>query len=805
MADDIVVGSVAVDIVPDTRNFRRDLNAKLQGITADVDVNADTAEARADLDEVTRTREVKVNANADTAAASAKIDEAARTRTAKINTRVSGTASIFNAVSGFGALTTAAITLGPALIPITAALVGIGAALGAPIAVAAGGATVFGFITGFAIKQTEAQKKKIDQLKASVDSAKQSLANTQASAAASAKNSLAIADASAAASLKSAHQALANATTAAQRRSAEQRIAAAQASLSARQAAISRSQSASVAAAQRKVTEATAAYQAALKGLSPDQKKFLDAQAKLKGAFTGLIQSAGPEVLGPVTSALKILTGILPDITPLIASVSHALNRLLTDLGRSVRSVEFQAFIQAFSQQVGPELVKFGRIAGNVFQGVTGLVLGLNQAFGNSLLNGLVRLTDRFAAFGKTAGAAKGLQNFVDYFHRVGPQVADTLGAVARAIGHIVEALAPLGPPVLKVVEGIANAISAIPIPVLTALAASFVAMTAAAKVGKGLSALGLLSGGGGLGKGGGVLGQFVSAAKPVPVFVTNPGFGVGSKVPGSGGGGKGGFFGNLQTLGIGAVAIGAVNEAMGPILKTEFGNGLGNALSASIRGAFSLPDPALKGAGGKIAQGFFDYLFKHKPQQPVLQAPQAVQAQIDLRRQDIPEIRSITDRADALKAGLQTASRTLDLIGPHADNAFGRASKDVQDFTSKLAAIRDKKIQVILNDQRAIDSLNRLQAFRLRDKTLTIRVEQEIERAVGPGGGRGAPTGTAGNPRVAAASRATTSGTSGPLVNIQHAHVADTRDLLRQTDNALRARAGGGVMLRPGPTARFN
>jgi hypothetical protein len=105
------------------------------------------------------------------------------------------------------------------------------------------------------------------------------------------------------------------------------------------------------------------------------------------------------------------------------------------------------------------------------------------------------------------------------------------------------------------------------------------------------------------------------------------------------------------------------------------------------------------------------------------------------------PRLTATSTHIDALRANLARASRQIDMIGPHADQAFGAASKDVDTFAGKLAAIHDKRFAIIAQDQAAIQSLERLQAFRLHDKYFNVyQRNQLLEQAVGPGGGRGRP-----------------------------------------------------------------
>lgn len=420
---DITVGSVAVDIVPDTRGFAEKLKAKLADLTADIRITADTTEARAQIEELTRSRSTTINANADTTEAEAQLDAVARTREAGIRADASG-------ISG---LVAGALALGPALIPVTAAITGLVAALGAPLAVAGGGLTVFGVISGMAIKSTEKQKKQIDDLKKKVDAAKLSLSQTNASIAASSSPNSASADA---------------------RR----------------------------AAAQKKVTDAVAAYHVALSALSPAQKRFLTAQEALKESFHKLITAAGPAVFGPFTAAMRALAALMPRLAPILHSVSSALSSVLLDIKRSVQGGQLGKFIDTLGTFAGPMITTFAVVLENIATGFVGLLAAFTPLAGG-LLNKVSSLSSAFADFGRTAGTNKGLQSFIAYVQQVGPQVAAVLGEVITAVVHLAVALAPIGSVSLGSIGVIAKIISAIPTDVILSLVAGFIAYAAAIRI----------------------------------------------------------------------------------------------------------------------------------------------------------------------------------------------------------------------------------------------------------------------------------------------------------------------------------
>lgn len=137
------VGSVSVEVVPDARGWAEKLRAQIRDTSATVNVNADTAEANAQIDEAARTRTATIKAD------TSQLDR-------------SGTLSGF--LGDLGAIPALALTAGSALIPLAAAIGGVVAAVGAPLAVAGGGVGLFALFGTLAAKSTEKQLKNITTL-----------------------------------------------------------------------------------------------------------------------------------------------------------------------------------------------------------------------------------------------------------------------------------------------------------------------------------------------------------------------------------------------------------------------------------------------------------------------------------------------------------------------------------------------------------------------------------------------------------------------------------------------------------------
>lgn len=155
---DIIGGSIGVQLIPVAKGFQERTRASLRDLSANVRLVIDDKDARTRLDAFTaERRSATVNVDADTGAAEAKI--------AALNS------SARNASGGIGLLTVAAVGLAPALVPVTAAVGGLVAALSAPALATGAGLAGFVGVAGVAVTKTEAINKQIQQLSKQAENA----------------------------------------------------------------------------------------------------------------------------------------------------------------------------------------------------------------------------------------------------------------------------------------------------------------------------------------------------------------------------------------------------------------------------------------------------------------------------------------------------------------------------------------------------------------------------------------------------------------------------------------------------------
>lgn len=203
-------------------------------------------------------------------------------------------------------------------------------------------------------------------------------------------------------------------------------------------------------------------------------------KGEVEPAFQSLQHVATAGLLPGVEHALQDLLPLLPAVKQFVGGLADELGTLAVSAAHAFDSPFWTRFFSYISATAAPTLATLGHIVGNLAVGFA----GLSEAFAPVVTQigaGLEHLSAQFAAFGQGADH-NSFQTFVAFVEQVGPEVVQTLEALGQAVGHVIVALAPLGGVALTGIRDVANVIDAIPVPVLTALAAGFVAVSVGMK-----------------------------------------------------------------------------------------------------------------------------------------------------------------------------------------------------------------------------------------------------------------------------------------------------------------------------------
>lgn len=249
----------------------------------------------------------------------------------------------------------------------------------------------------------------------------------------------------------------------------------------------------------------------AMKRLAPAAQDFVRQIDSMRGLGAS-IRDAGAEALFPgLVDALDTLESRGPDVIRIVEAFNAEIGEIASESADSLASERWDDFFRMVEREGPRTLDPLARAIGDIAHGATEIM----EAFAPLNRDGMGWLADGANDFDKWARGLKktdGFKDFVAYVRDSGPEVAETMGALATAFVDIAQAAAPLGGPALDAIEGIAKAASAVASSDFgTELMTAAIAMRIMARVGPGVAlAAGAV---GAAGKGGGKTGLLAAGA----------------------------------------------------------------------------------------------------------------------------------------------------------------------------------------------------------------------------------------------------------------------------------------------------
>lgn len=581
----MTIGSASVKVVPDARGFSAKLREQLRDQDVTVKAKADTAAAKAELDKAAKDRKTKITGEADTKDAAAKLDEAAKDRKTTLGVFTKGDAEANAKIDRAARDRTTTIFT-------RVDTSGVSSALGSLSSQASRSSLPI----DTNVSEQALQKARLAaQLQAAMDGRSATIKADADTAEAEAKLDAAARDRTTKITAKSdtskigwlstaifglgpAAVPLGAAGVAGAAGLAGSFGAAALAAGTAKLAFIG--MGGALKAANKEALDPSKtnlkAMNEALKPLPPSARGFVKEIESLRPQLDKLRSSAGRGLFSGLTAGIHDASSRFPELNKIVETVGTTLGKLTKQAGKSLGGPQWDQFFNDLRTHAGPALMTLGHTIGNVVQGLARMGHAFGPVFGQ-FGHGMESMSKRFDTWAGKLQHNQGFQQFLSYLQKEGPKVAHTLGDVAKALGHVLSATAPVGNTVLSVIDGIAKGLNKIPSWAITggvgALAISKTAKTASTLLSK-IPGLG-----GGRGGVGSVLGG-LGKSGVVPVYVTNEGFGA----PGKGKAGVGGVGGTI--------ARDAENGGKTGILKDLFTGGEG--LSAALSDPLMLAPAAL-------------------------------------------------------------------------------------------------------------------------------------------------------------------------------------------------------------------
>lgn len=240
-----------------------------------------------------------------------------------------------------------------------------------------------------------------------------------------------------------------------------------------------------------------------LNSLGPAGRDFVHFLQDLRPEMQQLQNLAQAGMLPGMEHGIDSLMERMPQVERVITSISNTLGSLSEDAGKSLAGPQWDEFFAFIQNEASPILEEFSRTTGNVLLGLANMVEAMgpmSMDFSTNLLN----MSRDFVRWSDDLENSQGFQNFAEYVQNTGPEVWDTLGALATALLAIVEAAAPVGQASLPVITALSKVLTTIANspagPVLIGTAAGFSAVSRAValyKIANGNALLGMITGAG--------------------------------------------------------------------------------------------------------------------------------------------------------------------------------------------------------------------------------------------------------------------------------------------------------------------
>lgn len=195
--------------------------------------------------------------------------------------------------------------------------------------------------------------------------------------------------------------------------------------------------------------------------MGPEQRQFMQALSATGQLWEKTTKSLQPLVFKVGTEGLSAAASLMPHIQKMAKSAGEGLVQVIRDTHEWFNTAEFGKFTTFVARNASPTIERFGKIMINLGRIVTNSVMAF-EPLGTTTVNGLVRLTNRWADMSATMSQKQGFQEFVKFAQRAGPAIIDTLESLARVFGILAKSLLAMAPLYLGIIKGLADITSAL-------------------------------------------------------------------------------------------------------------------------------------------------------------------------------------------------------------------------------------------------------------------------------------------------------------------------------------------------------
>lgn len=196
-------------------------------------------------------------------------------------------------------------------------------------------------------------------------------------------------------------------------------------------------------------------------GLSEEARRAVRAMADLRPVLLGIRDAGATGFFPGFTEGLKDFETLAPALERIFNAVGGSAGGLFEGALDELSSDEWEPFLAFVEAEAPAALEKLGRTVGNLTKGLAELWM-VTDPVSDDFMDGLLNASESFESWAEGVKETEGYREFIDYVRETGPQVLETVGSLANAVLQIGEAAAPLGGPVLQIVETFADTVAII-------------------------------------------------------------------------------------------------------------------------------------------------------------------------------------------------------------------------------------------------------------------------------------------------------------------------------------------------------
>lgn len=199
----------------------------------------------------------------------------------------------------------------------------------------------------------------------------------------------------------------------------------------------------------------------AMRNLGPEAREFVAHFQDIRPALADIRHAAAAGWFPGLTESLDSLEKVAPRVASMFETIGRTGGALVADGADALAGPEWTEFLSFVENNAPQALDDLGRTIGNLTRGMAELWMAFDPV-SDDFSSWLLEASRGFVDWSDSLSQTNGFREFVDYIRTNGPRVADAMAAVGEAVVDIVEAIAPLGGPSLKIIETFATAVGAI-------------------------------------------------------------------------------------------------------------------------------------------------------------------------------------------------------------------------------------------------------------------------------------------------------------------------------------------------------